>query len=116
MASDRFREFEVFVCVVDAGSFSGAARRLDCTPSAVSKLIDRLEGRMGTRLLQRSSRALALTAEGRKVARQLPVLLSRVQNEMLQPLSLAEWEQLKDMLRRVLDNALARQQSLQGKE
>lgn len=65
MASDRFREFEVFVCVIDAGSFSAAARRLDCTPSAVSKLIDRLEARIGTRLIQRTSRALALTAEGR---------------------------------------------------
>ena len=65
MTSDRFREFEVFVSVVDAGSFSGAARRLGCTPSAVSKMIDHLERRMGTRLLQRSSRALALTVEGR---------------------------------------------------
>lgn len=65
MASDRFREFEVFVAVVDAGSLSGAARRLGCTPSAVSKLIERLEGRIGARLLQRSSRAVSLTAEGR---------------------------------------------------
>ena len=65
MASDRFREFEVFACVIDAGSFSEAARRLGCTPSAVSKLIDRLEGRIGMRLLQRTSRALSLTAEGR---------------------------------------------------
>lgn len=65
MASDRFREFEVFVAVVDAGSLSGAARRLGCTPSAVSKLIERLEGRIGARLLQRTSRAIALTAEGR---------------------------------------------------
>lgn len=65
MASDRFREFEVFVAVVDAGSLSAAARRLGCTPSAVSKLIERLEQRLGARLLQRTSRAIALTAEGR---------------------------------------------------
>ena len=65
MASDRFREFEVFVAVVDAGSLSGAARRLGCTPSAVSKLVERLETRIGARLLQRTSRAIALTAEGR---------------------------------------------------
>lgn len=69
MASDRFREFEVFVAVVDAGSLSGAARRLGCTPSAVSKLIERLEGRIGARLLQRSSRAISLTAEGRSFHR-----------------------------------------------
>ena len=65
MASDRFREFEVFVAVVDAGSLSGAARRLGCTPSAVSKLMERLESRIGARLLQRTSRAISLTAEGR---------------------------------------------------
>jgi DNA-binding transcriptional LysR family regulator len=69
MASDRFREFEVFVCVIDTGSFSAAARRLDCTPSAVSKLIDRLEARIGMRLLQRTSRALTLTVEGRAFQR-----------------------------------------------
>lgn len=65
MVSDKFREFEVFVAVVDAGSLSGAARRLGYTPSAVSKLIERLESRIGARLLQRSSRAMSLTAEGR---------------------------------------------------
>jgi DNA-binding transcriptional LysR family regulator len=69
MPSDRFREFEVFVAVVEAGSLSGAARRLGCTPSAVSKLIERLEGRIGARLLQRTSRAIALTAEGRSFHR-----------------------------------------------
>ncbi len=65
MPSDRFREIEVFVSVVETGSFSAAARKLDCTPSAVSKLIDRLEGRLGVRLLQRSTRQLAMTQEGR---------------------------------------------------
>lgn len=65
MSADRFREFETFVCVVDSGSFSAASRKLDCTPSAVSKLIERMENRLGTRLLQRTSRRLSLTQEGR---------------------------------------------------
>ncbi len=65
MSADRFREFETFVCVIDSGNFSAAARKLGCTPSAVSKLIERLESRLGVRLLQRTSRTLALTQDGR---------------------------------------------------
>ncbi|MFM0060946.1 LysR family transcriptional regulator [Paraburkholderia phytofirmans] len=65
MSADRFREFETFVCVVDSGSFSAASRKLDCTPSAVSKLVDRMENRLGVRLLHRTSRTLALTQDGR---------------------------------------------------
>ncbi|MFK4752770.1 MULTISPECIES: LysR family transcriptional regulator [Oceanospirillaceae] len=61
---NRSAELEVFVRVVDAGNFSAAARALDMTPSAVSKLVARLEVRLGTRLLVRSSRQLRLTTEG----------------------------------------------------
>ena len=62
---NRAAEMEVFVRAVEAGGFSAAARALGMTPSAVSKLVARLEARLGTRLLQRSTRALQLTAEGR---------------------------------------------------
>jgi DNA-binding transcriptional LysR family regulator len=61
---ERSGEMEVFVRVVQEGGFSAAARMLDLTPSAVSKLIARLEARLGTRLLARTTRALRLTAEG----------------------------------------------------
>ena len=54
----------VFVRVMDRGSFSQPRPRLGLTPSAVSKLISRLEDRLGVRLLVRSTRRLALTAEG----------------------------------------------------
>lgn len=69
MSADRFREFETFVCVVESGSFSAASRKLGCTPSAVSKLIERMENRLGVRLVQRTSRSLALTQEGRSFHR-----------------------------------------------
>lgn len=69
MSADRFREFETFVCVVESGSFSGASRKLGCTPSAVSKLVERMENRLGVRLVQRTSRSLALTEEGRNFHR-----------------------------------------------
>ena len=61
---NRSGELEVFVRVIETGGFSAAARTLDMTPSAVSKLVARLEQRLGTRLLQRSTRQLQLTPEG----------------------------------------------------
>ncbi|TGX54905.1 LysR family transcriptional regulator [Sphingomonas gei] len=61
---NRAAEMAVFVRVVETGDFSGAARALGLSPSAVSKLVARLEARLGTRLLRRSTRRLALTAEG----------------------------------------------------
>jgi DNA-binding transcriptional LysR family regulator len=61
---ERSGEMEVFVRVVQEAGFSAAARSLDLTPSAVSKLIGRLERRLGARLLSRTTRALTLTAEG----------------------------------------------------
>ena len=61
---NRSGEIEVFVRVVEEGSFSSAARALRMTPSAVSKLIARLEARLGARLVSRSTRRLQLTPEG----------------------------------------------------
>ncbi|WP_274423875.1 LysR family transcriptional regulator [Chelativorans sp. YIM 93263] len=62
--TNRLREIEVFVQVVEAQGFSAAARRLRMTPSAVSKLISRLEERLGVPLIRRSTRRLRVTAEG----------------------------------------------------
>lgn len=61
---NRAGEMQVFCAVVDAGSFSAAARRLVMTPSTVSKLVARLEARLGVRLVERSTRRLSLTVEG----------------------------------------------------
>ncbi|WOH48002.1 LysR family transcriptional regulator [Bradyrhizobium sp. sBnM-33] len=54
-----------FVRAVEAGSFAGAAKKLGVTPVAVSKNVQRLERQLGVRLLQRSTRKLSLTQEGR---------------------------------------------------
>jgi DNA-binding transcriptional LysR family regulator len=61
---ERSGEMEVLLRVVQEGGLSAAARSLDLTPSAVSKLIARLEARLGTRLLARTTRAVTLTEEG----------------------------------------------------
>src|ERR1700733_5721153 len=61
---NRSGEMEGFVRAVELGGFSPAARALRMTPSAVSKLVARLEKRLGARLINRSTRKLLLTAEG----------------------------------------------------
>ena len=58
------REMTVFKRVVERGSFAAAADDLGLSPSAVSKLMTRLESRLGARLIMRTTRRLALTAEG----------------------------------------------------
>lgn len=57
-------DIEVFVRIVESGGFSAAARALGMTPSAVSKLVARLEDRLGARLFRRTTRRLSLTQEG----------------------------------------------------
>ena len=61
---NRSGEMEVFVRVVERGGFSAAARALHMTPSAISKLVGRLEARLGARLVNRSTRKLQITPEG----------------------------------------------------
>ncbi|WP_297355525.1 LysR family transcriptional regulator [Paraburkholderia sp.] len=63
---DRMTAMETFVAVVDAGSFSAAARRLKLGQPAVSKAIAQLEEHLGARLLLRSTRGLAPTDAGQR--------------------------------------------------
>jgi len=66
---DRSGEMEVLAQVVAAGSLSAAGRQLGLTPSGVSRVLRRLETRLGVRLLVRTTRALALTSEGEEYHR-----------------------------------------------
>jgi len=61
---DRFAAMETFVCVVETGSFSAAARRLNIGQPAVSKTIAQLEKRLAVSLLLRSTRGLTPTEAG----------------------------------------------------
>lgn len=61
---EHLSDIAVFVRVVEAGSFTAAADKLGLSQSAVSKSVNRLEERMGTRLLNRSTRKLSLTEAG----------------------------------------------------
>ncbi|MBY6058027.1 LysR substrate-binding domain-containing protein [Leisingera daeponensis] len=73
---NRAGEMQVFLQVVDSGSFSEAARMMRMTPSTVSKLIGRVEERLGVRLLERSTRRLSLTDEGRVYYERSRVLIA----------------------------------------
>jgi DNA-binding transcriptional LysR family regulator len=61
---DRMAAMEAFVLVVDTGSFSAAARRLNVGQPAVSKLVAQLEERLGVKLLVRTTRGLTATEAG----------------------------------------------------
>lgn len=61
---DQLRAIKVFVRVIDEGSFAAAARALDLAPAVVTRLVAELEEHLGTRLLNRTTRRLALTEIG----------------------------------------------------
>ena len=61
---DRLAAMEAFVVVVDTGSFSAAARRLNVGQPAVSKTVAQLEERLGVKLLVRTTRGLTATEAG----------------------------------------------------
>ena len=65
-----------FASAVETGSFSSAARHLGLSGSAIGKAIDRLEQRLGVRLLNRTTRSLALTDEGEVLYRHVTQVLS----------------------------------------
>lgn len=78
----HLRLLAIFATVVESGSFAAAARKLSSSRSRISEQISRLEDDIGVRLLQRSTRQLNITSEGRQVyeqARQLPDILSSVE-------------------------------------
>lgn len=62
--SERLKGIEAFVTAAEAGSFTSAAERLNLTNSAVGKSVARLEGRLGIRLFNRTTRKLSLTDAG----------------------------------------------------
>lgn len=64
---DDYRGLAVFVAVVDAGSFSAAARRMKLSTSVVSHHVSKLEAKVGTPLFHRSTRSLSLTSDGEKM-------------------------------------------------
>jgi DNA-binding transcriptional LysR family regulator len=76
--TDRLAEAEALLAILDAGSIAAGAQRLGLTPSATSRLLARLETRLGARLAHRTTRSLQPTAEGLAFAAEARAALDRL--------------------------------------
>ena len=65
---DRLHLINVFVAVVDAAGFAGAARKLNISPPAVTRAINELETHLGVRVLTRTTRVVRVTEDGARYA------------------------------------------------
>lgn len=74
-----FTDMEIFARVVGAGSMSAAGREMGLSPAVISKRLKRLEDRLGTRLLQRTTRQIALTEAGAGYHERVVAILSSVE-------------------------------------
>lgn len=75
---DQLRAIRTFLEVVDRGGFAGAARALDQSPAVVTRRVAELERHLGTRLLNRTTRRVALTHAGETYAEQTRRLLTGI--------------------------------------
>lgn len=75
---DKLRSMEVFVAVVDAGSFTAAAAQCEISPVMVGKHIQFLESLLGARLLTRTTRRQSLTELGLQYAEQCKAILAQI--------------------------------------
>lgn len=79
--NDRtFDGLSVFTAVVESGTFAAAAEVINMSPPGVSRAIARLEKRLGIRLFDRTTRAVALTVEGKEFYRQILPLLAALED------------------------------------
>ena len=72
-------DLEIFARVVTAGSMSAAGRELGLSPAVVSKRLRRLEDRLGTRLLQRTTRQISLTEAGQGFYERVVAILAGIE-------------------------------------
>lgn len=89
---DQTQGLIAFVRAVEAQSFSGAARTLNTSASAVSKSVARLEARFGVRLFRRSTRSLTLTREGAAYFERIAPLLRALDaaSDLMNPAATAQ--------------------------
>jgi DNA-binding transcriptional LysR family regulator len=79
---DRLDELIVFTTILDAGSLAGAARRLRRSPPSVTRSLAAIEQRAGARLVQRTTRQLAPTDAGRRLAARARQLIADYREAM----------------------------------
>lgn len=76
---DKLRSMRVFEKVVAESGFAAAARKLHLSPAVVTRLVADLEGQLGVRLLQRTTRRLSLTAAGKAYVDRVRVILNEIE-------------------------------------
>ncbi len=103
-----------------ASTVAELARECQLDAGGMTRMLDRLEAKGLLRRLRSSEDRrvvnLELTEEGRVAAQKIPAVLCGVQNAHLQGFTVEEWQTLKSLLRRVLDNAVRIQAKREGKE
>ncbi|RZJ61891.1 MAG: LysR family transcriptional regulator [Acidovorax sp.] len=75
---DRLQAMKVFERVVEEGGFAAAARAMDMSPPVVTRMVAELEQHLGTRLLQRTTRKLALTDAGESYLQRVRTILHEI--------------------------------------
>jgi DNA-binding transcriptional LysR family regulator len=75
-------DLDIFCHVIDQGSFSGAARILGRPKSSVSASVTRLEARLGSRLIERTTRRLRLTEAGESLYREMAPLFGHLRDAL----------------------------------
>lgn len=105
-APDPFSGISIFLEVIEAGSFTTAAERLDMSKSGVAKSISRLETTLGTRLFHRTTRSLTLTDEGTRFSEGCRRSLNEL--KQAQTLLLAQQQELSGRLRVTLPMVLGK--------
>ena len=75
---DRLQAMKVFERVVEEGGFAAAARAMDMSPPVVTRMVAELEQHLGTRLLQRTTRKLALTDAGESYLQRVRAILHEI--------------------------------------
>src|ERR1700757_963150 len=83
MAVDRLSAMEAFVRVIEAGSFSGAAKQLRIGQPAVSKAVAQIEDRLGVRLLLRTTHGLSPTESGQNFYEHAKCVIAEVEEANL---------------------------------
>jgi DNA-binding transcriptional LysR family regulator len=74
----RSDELQIFVCVIECGSISAAAEQVGQTPSAVSRTLSRLEAKLDTTLINRTTRRMDLTEEGKYFFERAKLILEQM--------------------------------------
>src|SRR6266404_659466 len=96
----------VLAAIVEGGSFARAADALGLSPSGISRAVSRLEARIGVRLLDRTTRSVTLTDEGRRLYAEISPLMTGIEDAFTQTAGAAAI--VRGRLRVNVDTSLSR--------